>query len=226
MEAAAISLGRALHIVQDECAHHGMTNQEHAFYSLTQQCSGDQVSPDVQPAALACARTRTAEVMALAAHALADAPWNTAYDLCTDWGSDSQRDKCENAALPSPFMACDFLAEHKDWDGDDSTWHPTRVGDALVASFGAGLAGTPATRSMCGADASAIDPPNPRAPLTDRSKKLGCFSTSLGCLGKVDDGGASSDPMSSGGCNTTSSSAGLLVLVLAALLPRRRRSTR
>lgn len=225
-ESAAISLGRAIHTIQDECAHHGMTNQEHAFYSLTQQCSGDQVSPDVQPAALACARTRTSEVMALAARALADVRWTSAHDLCTDWSSDNQRDKCQNASLPSPFMACDFLAEHKEWDGDDSTWHPTKVGDALVASFGAGLANTPSTRSVCGANANAIDPPNPRAPLTDRSKKLGCFSTSLGCLGKVDDGGEPSDATSTGGCTTTSSSSGWLVLALAALLPRRRRSTR
>jgi MYXO-CTERM domain-containing protein len=227
LEAAAVSLGRALHTIQDECAHHGMTNQEHAFYSLTQQCSGDQVSPDVQPAALACARTRTAEVMTLAARALADVSWGAASDLCTDWSSENQRDKCQNAALPSPFMACDFLGEHKDWDGDDSTWDPTKVGDALVASFGAGLTNTPSTRSMCGANASAIDPPNPRAPLTDRSKKLGCFSTSLGCLGKVDGGGESSDATSSGGCSTTSSSsAGLLVLALAFLAGRRRRAAR
>jgi MYXO-CTERM domain-containing protein len=226
LEAAAISLGRAIHTIQDECAHHGMTNQEHAFYSLTQQCSGDQVSPDVQPAALACARTRTSEVMSLAAQALADVSWNGAADLCTDWSSDNQRDTCANASLPSPFMACDFLAEHKDWDGDDSTWHPTKVGDALVTAFGAGLDNTPATTSVCGANAAAIDPPNPRAPIVDRTKKLGCFSTSLGCLGKVDEGGESTDSMSTGGCSTTSSSAGWLVLALAALLPRRRRATR
>ena len=222
LEAAAVSLGRAIHTIQDECAHHGMTNQEHAFYSLTQQCSGDQVSPDVQPAALACARTRTTQVMVLAARALADVQWSAAYDLCTDSSSENPRDKCQNASLPSPFMACDFLAENKDWDGEDSTWHPTMVGDALVATFGAGLMNTPSTRSMCGANAAAIDPPNPRTPLVDRSKKLGCFSTSLGCFGKVDDGGASSDSMSSGGCSTSSSSAGLLVIALA-LLPRRRR---
>jgi hypothetical protein len=222
LEDAAVSLGRALHTVQDECAHHGMTNQEHAFYSLTQQCSGDPVSPDVQPAALTCARTRTAEVMALAARALADVPWAAAYDLCTDWSSDNQRDKCQNASLPSPFMACDFLAEHRDWDGDDSTWDPTKVGDALVTSFGAGLASTPATRSVCGGNASAIDPPDPRAPITDRGKKLGCFSTSLGCLGKVDDGG-DTDAMPSGGCSTSSPSAGVLVLALAFGARRRRR---
>ena len=221
LEAAAVSLGRAIHTIQDECAHHGMTNQEHAFYSLTQQCSGAEVSPDVQPAALSCARTRTAQVMALAATALADVQWNAAADLCTDWSSDSQRDKCQNAVLPSPFMACDFLAEHEDWDGDDSTWNPTTVGDALVVAFRAGLTNTPSTRSVCGANASAIDPPSPRKPRVDRAK-LGCFSTSLGCLGKVDEGGQDTDARASGGCTTSSSPAGLLVIALA-LLPRRRR---
>ncbi len=221
LEAAAISLGRAVHTIQDECAHHGMTNQEHAFYSLTQQCSGDQVSPDVQPAALACARARTDQVMALAASALSNVTWTGAADLCTDWSSDNQRDTCQNAALPSPFMACDFLAEHTDWDGDDSTWHPTLVGDALVTSFTAGLNGTQATRSICGANATAIDPLMSRPPL-DAHGKLGCFSTTLGCLGKVDDGGAGDEATTSGGCSTSSSSAGLLV-ALALLLPRRRR---
>lgn len=223
LEAAAISLGRALHTIQDECAHHGMTNPEHAFYSLTEQCSGNAVSPDVQPAALACARTRTTAVLKLAAAAISTQVWRGAYDLCTDYSNEHQTDSCANAALPSPFMACDFLSEHDEWDGHDTTWDPTAVGDALVASFAAGLTGEQTTRSVCGGDSSAIDPPRPRATVTALGG-LGCLSTTLGCFGKVDEGGTGTDE-ATGGCST-SSPGGLAAIALVgalALAPRRRR---
>jgi hypothetical protein len=57
-EGAAIAIGRALHTLQDECSHQGMTNEEHSFYSLTQTCEHADVSPDIQPAAIACADKR------------------------------------------------------------------------------------------------------------------------------------------------------------------------
>ncbi len=221
-EAAAIALGRALHTIQDECAHHGMTNQEHAFYSLTQTCTGDAVSPDVQPAALACAARRTDEVLARVAAAASDVSWSGVADICTDFQSENNRDACANAALPSPFMACDFLAEHKEWDGEDSSWDPTRVGDELIVAFGAGLEGVRTSRAICGGDSQAIDPATPRPPVLDQGK-LSCFVTSLGCLGKVDEGGtAETEP--NGGCTAGGSPgfAGSAGIALLALMRRRR----
>ena len=35
----ATQLGRSLHTIQDDCAHHGMTNKQHAWASLTDSCT-------------------------------------------------------------------------------------------------------------------------------------------------------------------------------------------
>ncbi|MCX5746278.1 MAG: hypothetical protein NT062_27690, partial [Proteobacteria bacterium] len=228
-EPAAIALGRALHTIQDECAHHGITNQEHAFYSLTETCSGDAVSPDVQPAAVACAKRRTDEVIAKVVDATAGVRWGGAADLCIDYGNDhGSSDACANAALPSPFMACDFLAEYKDWDGEDSSWDVRRVGDALQAAFGAGLDGRPTSRPVCGDDPTAIDPTSPRAPVVVTRGALGCLTTSLGCFGKVDEEGASGDVATTGGCATSGPSglAALAAFAVAFVPVRRRRARR
>src|SRR5205823_6276616 len=44
--AAATALGRALHTIQDDCAHHGMPNPQHAWFSLEDFCEGTALSPD------------------------------------------------------------------------------------------------------------------------------------------------------------------------------------
>src|SRR5690349_8520413 len=36
----AMQLGRALHTIQDDCAHHGMPNAQHAWASRVDTCSG------------------------------------------------------------------------------------------------------------------------------------------------------------------------------------------
>ena len=208
-EAAAIALGRAIHTLQDECAHHGMTNEEHAFYSMEDTCGDDvNVSPDTQPLAIACATSRTNDAMAAAAAALADVRWSGIDWLCRDADN---KDTCELASLPSPFQACDFLALHKDWDGTDSTWNGDVVGPALVASFDAGLTGASSVSAPSVCASGSIDPLAPHALVTNRD--TGCTLTDIACLGKADAPGAAADT-SSGGCNAVGSP-GLLLALLA-----------
>jgi hypothetical protein len=212
-EAAAIALGRVVHTLQDECAHHGMTNQEHAFYSLTQTCTHDDVSPDVQPEAIACADARSREAFALVATALAGTRWDGVDWICRDADNN---DSCATATLPGPWMACEFLAEHAAWDGEDSQWDGARVGSALVAAFSAGLTGTASPSAICGADPNAIDPAMPRGFVDDRD--AGCKLIDIACLGKVDEDTA--DETESTGCSTGRSSGAPFLVVIALLLRR------
>jgi hypothetical protein len=223
-EAGAIALGRAIHTLQDECAHHGMTNEEHAFYSLEQTCTDAESSPDIQPEAIACADARTRDVMGAVASALAGTSWSNVESLCigTD-NNDREVDTCAQAVLPTPWMACHFLAQHAEWDGDDSRWNGDIVGPALVSAFKAGLANEQASHAVCAPGSTAIDPPSTRAPVTDLD--VGCAWIDITCLGKVDEGGPDSMASTeSAGCNAGAGSPGLLVL--AGLLGRRRRRRR
>jgi len=215
-EAGAMALGRAVHTLQDECAHHGMTNQEHAYYSLTQTCTDDDVSPDVQPEAIACAESRTRDAFAAVASALAGTSWNDVDWICRDY---DDRDSCAAASLPGPWTACAFLAEHHDWDGDDSRWDGARVGSALVAAFRGGLAGGAAPSSVCGSDPTAIDLRAPYAPVIDR--EVGCKLIDIACLGKVDEDTAT-DAMQSGGCSSSRGGSAPMLFGLALLVRGRK----
>jgi MYXO-CTERM domain-containing protein len=218
-DSGAAALGRAIHTLQDECAHHGMTNQEHAYLSLTQACTDQTTSPDVQPAAIQCAQARTREAFAALATALADTRWDYVERICQDYDN---RDTCQTAALPTPFMACDFLAEHDDWDGEDSRWNGDLVGPALVAAFEGGLRGDASPAPICGSDEKAIDPVAPHPLVTNR--EAGCNLIDITCLGKVDDPGTSSAD-TGGGCSTGGGGGGMPgLIVLAALFGRRRRA--
>jgi hypothetical protein len=224
-EDAAIDLGRALHTIQDECAHHGMTNEEHAFLSLEQTCTSMNSSPDIQPAAIACAVTRTRDVMQMAAAALGDVSWGSLYLCPTTDNHNSSQNACDLASLPTPAQACGFLALHTQWDGGDSSWNGDLVGPVLVEGFRRGLAGEATSFNMCGGDPQAIDPPSPHA--IQANVDLACGLTTLGCFGKVDDT-TEVDPYGAdlstgaGGC-MTGSSPGLVLFALALLVPRRLR---
>lgn len=220
LEAGAVALGRAIHTLQDECAHHGMTNEEHAFYSLTQTCTDNDISPDTQPEAIACADARTREVFAHVAVALAGTRWSGVDWLCRDT---NDGDSCASASLPAPWHACSFLKLHADWDGEDSRWDADRVGTALVAAFTDSLAGAPSAGSVCAGDPAAIDPPAPHPVVTDLD--VGCHLVDIACLGKVDEDMPAEEPASVGCASTRGGSPAALALVviaLAATLRRRR----
>jgi MYXO-CTERM domain-containing protein len=229
LETAAIDLGRALHTLQDECAHHGMSNPEHAFYSLTQTCSDQDVSPDTQPAAITCATDRTKAAMQLAASALAGTSWTNVSQLCppttnNNHGNNNNQNDCSLSVLPTPFQACDFLATYRDWDGGDSTWNADIVGAALLDAWAVGLTSAPASHTVCGGDLAAIDPPAPVADVINHD--VSCALTNLTCLGKVDGGGTDFDPYGDrldAGCST-GGTPGWLALALVVLVAPRRRS--
>jgi hypothetical protein len=219
-ERVADDLGRAIHTLQDECAHHGMTNPEHAFYSMKQTCSSGEHSPDVQPEAIACATSRTREAMWFVADALAGGNRAAMDSVCSiglgGGGEGGDQDTtCATAVLPTPSMGCRFLAEHKNWDGVDSTWNGGIVGSELFDAFVAGLTGVPASTTVCRGDDHAIDPVSPRPDVTDR--EVGCLLTDIGCLGRADDPGEDGEPHDDGddvGCQGGRGVGGLVVLVL------------
>ncbi|MBV8762218.1 MAG: hypothetical protein JO257_33310 [Deltaproteobacteria bacterium] len=207
---AAVDLGRALHTLQDECAHHGMTNEEHAFYSIEDTCGEGNLSPDTQLDALACAKARTDRIMTAAAAALRGTSWAGIEELC------EFPNGCTLASLPSPFQACDFLARHYEWDGVDSRWNGDIVGPALEDAFARGLRGDPVSVAMCDAP-DAIDPVTSRATVSDL--EAGCLVTDVLCLGKADEQPAvATPPPSTAGC-----AAGGSPSLLVALLALRRR---
>jgi hypothetical protein len=226
LENAAVDLGRAIHTLQDECAHHGMTNEQHSYFSLEQTCGDQDVSPDIQPDAIACAAARTDAVFAAVAPALAGTDWYTASSLCEpQFESDhnNTEDACLQAVLPTPWEACDFLALHDQWDGIDSTWNSSVVGPALIAAFFNGLHDQPYTHAVC-ASSHAIDPIAPAAPVTQAIES--CTLTDIGCFGKVDGAvdpnvdpyGDPVETPAGGGCDGGGGGAGWLAALLALYL--------
>jgi MYXO-CTERM domain-containing protein len=99
--------------VQDNCAHSGMGNPEHSWRSLSDLCSGTQISPDIQPAALDCARWET------------DAVMSAVFSVLEDNGAEKAAlDDVEHHAnhMVNYGDACHFLGEAGDWDGVDRRW--------------------------------------------------------------------------------------------------------
>ena len=107
-------IGRVLHTVQDDCAHEGMPNPQHAWFSLGDFCSGTATNPDVQPEAIGCARVESDAILAIVAIEIRNS--GLASRLGThscppapagNHGNPSTA-VCAARYLPSPFEACDF----------------------------------------------------------------------------------------------------------------------
>lgn len=233
---AGIALGRALHTIQDNCAHHGMPNPQHAWYSLTDFCEGTRLSPDVQADAAACARTETAAIMTAVAAAIrttgVSGPLGGyACPLEPHGGDTTQRTICDARFLPAPWDACEFLGSAADWDGTDRQWGNARVVPALRAAFTAGLAGHAAPASICGGDEAALAPAV-SAPVVDVSAGTPtCTRANVLCLGSADHDDhpfADDDELAepdAGGCAVGGHARGLgLALALLALHRRARRA--
>lgn len=227
-------IGRALHTIQDDCAHHGMPNPQHAWFSLGDYCDGTETSPDLDPAALACAKTETAAVMTAVAAAIRNAGLATRLDgySCPEVATNgdhggSTQTVCQQRALPGPFDACEFLGEAKDWDGIDRTWNNTLVVPALRGAFTAGLSSAHAPAAICGGNEARIANPVSKS-IVDIADRPHCAKASLFCLGKADDtdNPFADDPASQDvGCNAGGGS-GFGLVLLVAIAASRRRSTR
>jgi hypothetical protein len=185
------ALGRALHTLQDACAHRGVQNPQHAWWSMSDVCHGTSRSPDVQPAGLACGRAETDRLLRAVAEVVAASA--VSDDLAERSCPQSQHDRgeqdvvCSRFASPGPFGVCDFLETAEDWDGVDRRWNNDVALPAFRAAFLDGLAGRGAPRAICRGDASRLSAaPSERA--TDVSEGTpSCGAIHLLCLGKADD---------------------------------------
>lgn len=233
--ATASALGRALHTIQDNCAHHGMPNPQHAWFSMSDFCDGTELSPDVQDDAASCARVETDRVMALVAAEIQATATAHALDArsCPPTSSSPHSQPttpiCQRRFLPGPIDACGFLGTAKDWDGTDRTWENAIVTPALHDAFAAGLAGAVALAPICGGVETVLSRAV-SAPLLDVSAgPPHCPRASLFCLGKADDsdnpfGDATPATVDTGGCSTGSGTGGAgLGLALGVAALRRRR---
>ncbi|MEO8840158.1 MAG: hypothetical protein ABI591_29025 [Kofleriaceae bacterium] len=228
------AIGRALHTIQDNCAHHGMPNPQHAWFSLGDYCDGTKTSPDLDPAAAVCARTETDALMRdiAAAIAAANLPQRLDGYSCppsptnNDHGN-AQQTVCQVRFLPGPFDACNFLGRAKDWDGIDRTWNNAVATPALHAAFAAGLNGEPTRTSMCGGDESRLSNAVSKPVVDVSAGAPSCPTASLFCLGKADDSANpfADDPVTTDevGCNAGgTTSLWFVALALIGLIRYRR----
>jgi hypothetical protein len=226
---AARAVGRALHTLQDNRAHQGMSNPQHAWFSLGDQCD-ELASPDDDLVALARARVDTASVLRQVA---GEAEKAGVVQLLGHYScersdgpdaADPAEQRCTTPATVGPVDACHFLAESKRWDGVDRRWNDSTTETGFLEAF---LGGTVwdmcAVSNFAAAARPAVDvlagPPT-------------CTGISFLCFGKVDDVGASEpDAVEAGGCGVAGPRGqpaipSLLIVagVLLALASRRRRA--
>jgi len=218
----ATQLGRALHTVQDDCAHHGMPNPQHAWWSLTDSCTGSKTSPDLVPAAASCARTETAAIFAaftqeMATAGVAPAALDNVSEGWTHW--------------PARGDVCSFLREAATWDGVDRRWNNDVavpwLRDQLTNAI---TSDDSSVGDTCAGDA-AIAQYQPDAQVNTANPPSWCFKVSALCVGtggKDDDATEVQPPWetgteTSGGCSVGGDGSLLLVLVGLVGLTRRRR---
>jgi hypothetical protein len=232
------AIGRALHTAQDDCAHHGMPNPQHAWSSLHDFCDGTATNPDVQSDAIACARTESDAILKTAATAIRNAGLTSRLGAlsCPDasgggrGGADTP--VCQGRWLPTPFEACAFLGRANDWDGIDRTWSNAVVAPALRSAFAAGVTGAlaPAAGAICHGDERVLSNATSR-PMADVSGGTpSCLKAHVLCLGKADDGGDVENPFAddpvdadAGGCAATGGAGLGMLIPLTAFVRRRRR---
>jgi len=131
--AALAAFGRALHMLQDNCAHHGMPNPQHAWFSDSDLCRGTALSPDLPVAALDCARVETEAALQSFTYAVLDAGLSL--------GSLYQPDALSSTGpmFPSRSGLCEFLHLSGGWDGVDQGWDNDWVGPAMREELRRGL---------------------------------------------------------------------------------------
>ncbi len=182
IEAIAKALGRTLHTLQDNCAHSGVSNTQHAWFSLSDSCLDTTLSPDIQPEALKCAKEQS--VLALDAFVVA-------YKAAALKPSSFKMYKEDNEPLGMYFPprggVCEFLKGADTWDGVDRRWNNELVVPALGGQFSANLTVDPETPAtdLCAGNPDAIAL-QAAPPVEVAQKTEWCNSIKLYCAGKSD----------------------------------------
>jgi hypothetical protein len=231
---AATSIGRALHTLQDACAHSGMGNPQHAWFSLSDFCDGTDLSPDIQADALACGRAESDKLLPTVAQTIGGTGLAGVLGAraCPQPFGGGDRDRetiCDRQASPTPADACRFLAEAKHWDGVDRVWNNARVLPALRRAYTDGLAGKPAPAAICGGDETRLSSGISELIVDVTGGAPDCARTDLYCLGKVDDPHAEADlfgdesELGGAGCGVGGGAPGLVGLALLGVIALRGR---
>ena len=241
----AQQLGRALHTIQDNCAHSGMPNPQHAWHSLKDVCQGTTESPDVQTPAFGCAANETDAIFSAFVDVLHDGG-ATFSSLTSVDGGDKD--------WPAYTDVCNFLGSAGDWDGQDRRWDLNVVRSALTDRFVRALYGADASQFtyLCTGNDDSVDRTYSDGEVDTSGGAQSCLQIHAFCLGKADGVAPNAEPppyeandpaptpapvdMSMhGGCSaagptagaTASSAAPLaLLFAFAALALRRRRAAR
>jgi hypothetical protein len=175
-------LGRALHTVQDNCAHSGMPNPQHAWHSLSDTCRGTTESPDVQTPAFSCARGETDAVFAAFIDVLHDNGGSFAQ-LNNITGEDDKH-------WPGYGDVCDFLGSAGDWGGDDGRWDNHVMRPALTSRLVGALEGASTAQfaRVCTGAGDGVVPLYSDAERDTSGGAQSCLKIHAFCLGKADAG--------------------------------------
>jgi hypothetical protein len=155
---AARNLGRALHTLEDACAHSGMPNPQHAFLTDSDLCRGTHESPDIQPEAFACADRITDDTFRLFVGDVIAAGLDPEALAAADSSSWTR--------YPNLGEVCDFMDSAQSWDGVDRRWNNDVVLPYLAAAFDPNDHST----AICHGDPNAIArTPDPNRDVSARS---------------------------------------------------------
>jgi hypothetical protein len=169
----ARALGRALHTVQDNCAHAGMTNEQHSWLTNREICVADNQSPDKDPEGVTCAREETAAVMSAFHKAVGASALDTnALSAATDAVKHS----------PTRGQACEFMHLWKKFDGVDTRWSVTTTREAFRKTLTDAFVSEAAPAELCanGSAALASETTRARVEVTDPT----CAGVAIVCIGK------------------------------------------
>ena len=220
----AKALGRALHTIEDNCAHQGMPNPQHAWHSLSDTCSGTHDSPDSQEAAMVCAEREAGEAFRALRQAANEIGVSTSvmvpYEVYRRW--------------PPRGEVCAFLKEAPLWDGQDRRWNDSIVVPAFRNQLVKAITTDSATLDNICAGGQTLARADKFATVNTTAGMELCNRVKLYCVGKADgeeeappweEGGEPEETAATGGCDAGSGAGGWLLFLGAALfgLARRRR---
>ncbi|MBX5480624.1 MAG: hypothetical protein IRZ16_02065 [Myxococcaceae bacterium] len=206
IESFADVLGRAMHTFQDLCAHQGMTNIQHAWFSASDQCDGTSQNPDAAPKAAECAKSFTADVFAAVKDELAK--------LGVSPGQFPETDAWAGRLLPASDQLCAYLVSAGQWDGKDHRWELEGMKTATLTAFLAGWRDEP----LPALDCATLEAP-PAADVDVSKGTPWCASAEAVCQ-------AAGEPGLGCGCTTASGAAVWPFAVLGALVTLWRRRLR